>query len=346
MFLYLLLSLFVCILFIFSRHSKNNNIVNFSLLLQWFISAFRFDVGYDFVSYYLMGTQDVTYQAYLFRFEPANVLIYIITWFFNFPQLSIIIYSTVSTILLKLILNKLDNSYFAFLIYFAFPTLFLNSLSLLRQNIALLLCFYSLFFIGRSNVKYIIIVLFSMFFHYSSLIFIIASLAVFNFPTLLSITMNILLLLSIIFTNGFKFVIDLVPWYNNYVESASGANGGGFIRVIANIIAFFLLFSVMTKKSFIKKVSILFIIGVVLFNLFYPYGASGIRIFVLFSPILMLVIPHMTSKFKPQDLFQNFVVFTLVIVFNGYVYTTTLNPIKTPLTPYQNYLFQDEYKFK
>jgi transmembrane protein EpsG len=317
-----------------------------AILLTIFISGFRYNTGYDFSSY-----------AYIYKCRlPSGIeplFAYSITLFnciTNDPQLMFFTYS-LATILSLLLAVKRYTKYTktSFLIFLLIPGLFLNSFSIIRQSLALVLLFYALSFLIIENRKLMFISLsaVSIMFHYTAIIpavmFILGN--KFFKKEYKKITYILLLLFSaaLYHLNAaqllLSFMLGKYAVYIGYVSDVSTVK-----IVIGNL---FVLFLILIRRQFIKSAADMYLfnmvfIGTLIINVFAHYTPVT-RISYYFLIAQIVIIPKLIYSFKDNDMkvlfLTVFVCYYSFMIGNALMVDSNLT-YYPKMTPYENYFFR------
>jgi len=327
-------TLFIIIVTIlFATHGKkiyrNGNIfAKIGFILIVVISIFRFDVGYDYHSYYKTLIPQL-HTISLERMEPLNHLIYYITDYIGWPPLLFIIYGLITySLVFYALKNYSDNYFIAVITYMAF--FYLASLDTIRQALAIAIIIYAYKYLINNNLMYYIFcVIIAYLFHKSAIICIIYPLIYryFNFKIFIISIITIFIIyqsVSIILTKYLGF--------ESYLEIGDTFKGGALTRYVFLILNILLLWLTRNKHDvIIRKILYITTIGSLL-----PFlvGAHlGSRMSWFFLSYICFVIPHVVNKFKmPIRLLSSIILCLYFIIF---IYVSTSNTTKTPLTPYR-----------
>ena len=149
------------------RHRKLRLYVG--IIILFVITAFRFDVGYDYEGYYHNLYPYFDYNSYK-RLEPVGQFFMNISHMCKYPQLFFILYACITLYCLSHTFIKYSKSVFlSFLFYISF--FYLPGLSTIRQEAAVSLILFAYPFLLKGNlIKYIIICLIATLFHTSAII--------------------------------------------------------------------------------------------------------------------------------------------------------------------------------
>lgn len=318
----------VYILLILTKFLKNKNFWCFFIL--FIFSAIRFDVGADFHIYYSLAERKelinlsllkenilfpvnierVFYEYY--RFEILNKIIYKIVWFLDFPQLVVIIYSFFNLFFIKkgLEVKKL-NSNIPWLIFYTFPIYYFFYLSILRQGIAVGICFFAFKYLKRDNfIKFFLVVLIATLFHKASCVFL---LSYFVKDLNLNNKLGFLVFFSSFFSGKIiKKVISLSGMYTHYLNDSNFIKSGSkFIYIVIFIYFFILLLSCMDinfyKKN--KKIINICFLGSFLYISLSSLGLTGVRISIYFLIYYIYICTSLLKKFKSVLLVRIIILF-------------------------------------
>src|SRR5690606_36996983 len=121
-------------------------------------SALRFDVGYDYEMYYSLIKGDIKFlEDQLNRLQFLSRKLITFSHDIDFSQLFFIVSSFLIIYLTyKTIKTHSTDFIISTLVFISFPIFFLNSLSIVRQYIAVSVIFYSYRFIKTRNLYYFV----------------------------------------------------------------------------------------------------------------------------------------------------------------------------------------------
>lgn len=139
-------------------------------LLFFSFSAFRYDVGWDWMEYHEIVKFDIADKIEGFELIERYI-IYFCQWL-NVPDLFFVINSFFTFLFLYLGIRKLSiNPRVSFLIYLCIPVLYLHGLSTVRFHLALSVIFWAFSFLqNRKLILFLLIVIIAYFIHASSLV--------------------------------------------------------------------------------------------------------------------------------------------------------------------------------
>lgn len=219
------------------------------ILIVVVVAAIRFDVGYDYPSYY----RTIVLDNFDFELEPFSGYIFSIGRNVGYPPLSfmivaVLIYSFVLTTLRK----YSANFFVAAIVYVCF--FYLNSLNTIRQSLAIAITFWGVRFIyQKSLLKYILVCIFASLFHSSALI----ALIIYPFYRFISAkyTPVILVLIAV----GYKMVLELFSNIGYYDRVSNGLllmseeklteGGGMYVRLAMVTVVLCLYLLIWIKKT-------------------------------------------------------------------------------------------------
>lgn len=328
----ILFSLLLITIGIFLPNKFNKIVFYIFLFSLWFISAFRYMIGWD-------------YESYIFLFENVNLnsifpeitlnLISVFLREHNFTfQTLFVIYSTVTFYFLWIGLKKFTNRDYFFMtlsIYFfcTLPLLYWNSFSYIRQCVAVSIFFWSSqFIISREFKKYFIAILLATLWHYSAIILILAywfctlNLKIKHYVLvfIISLILNVFYVIPIILES----ILSIVGIYANYLDAAKADFSSG-ITAIFSIFMFFisLLFKNKDEKS--EKVffnmGFISIVFIVLLNFSGPIYRMRIyfEIFNIFLFSLVLLRVH-----RQYNTYLPFIfLLPYAVMFLSYIYSSS-----------------------
>lgn len=334
----LLLCSILVLLFVNKRNRRIGYILSSILLL--FVAAFRFDVGWDYPSYFT--TIDERIIAGLVHYEPFSLGIALMAiWcdetFLFFIVSSLIIYSLAFYALYK---NSIDPP-LSLIIYLGL--FFLISLSIVRQAVAvsIVLCAYR-YVLKKDVYKFSLLVIIATLFHYTAFISILIY-WIYHHLSLWRIV--IISFVVLVFKN---VVISILASYGLYTEYLYRLNelGGGGLTKFFYLLLCFSFFLIIKRKGYSslekKHLSIIFV------GLICPYvfGASmGERIGYYFLIYFCYIIPLLLRgkrKIKKVIYVMVFSLYFLLTVF----YTSNIPGQKSAYTPYRTIFNTSEIGFR
>lgn len=315
--------------------------VNRKLLyfILFFISAFRFDVGFDFPSYYKLVFDLERSQRIEFLYRKLLKLSYLL----KEPQLIFILTSLISILLLYNILKNTKYENTMILYYLCF--FYLNSLTAQRYMLAYLLVCYGYKYIEEKKLKqYLIIILIAFFIHKLALLGIVF----YFFNIKLSRKMQVIYFFLMILAGN--LMIKIIKKLGIYANYFSEENSTGK-KMIIIFIFLGVIFLILEKKMSKKNKNVITLINVYLFTLglniiFLNFSSAGIRLGQLGYLYTIYLIPSFIDIFKNKNIIKIF-----LGVFGGIIWFLTIylgdkNESKKIYTPYKLIFFVNEIKFK
>lgn len=307
------------------------------ILLIICVAIFRFDVGYDYSSYYQIVYPYLDPQ--IDRFEPFSKLICYIAYWMECPQLIFIIFGLINYVLLfSMFKNCTPNFYLAVLTFLAF--FYMRDLSNIRQGTAIAITLYGFKYIySRSFIKYLIVCIIASLFHGSAFIA-LSIYFIYNWFNTKILTICICFLFI-----GFKLIMlwmSQVGLYANYLDRLDEF-GGGDLKKYTNIVWFLIILLLdiinrRTRKN--KKLYFVVIVGLI-----FPFllgGHMGERISRYFLVYLCLLIPQSATFVKAE--IRSVIALTLVCYFLVGIYidanaSRSLVPYQTIFKVNKEYIF-------
>lgn len=308
-----------------------------------FISAIRFDIGWDFCHYYYYVFPRTDEGAFE-KMEPLSKVIMMSSVITNFPPMLFMIFSLLTYGLVGYsIFRNSTNVYVSVLVYLVF--FYLSSLSVIRQGLAVAIILVSLPLLEKKKyARFAFITIISYFIHSSSIICLL-------FIPLYQLASKKTFFPIIIFTIVALFSANILierifPSYLFYLANSDALQGGNGMMLLMLMIIIIITFkSFQSKNNRIIKYACLSAIGVT-FPFF--FGAHiGNRISMYFYLPLVFIIPDIIN-FSKRRAYKIFSILSLNILFLMYIYIDSMNPIKTSLSPYKTIITENLYnpKFK
>lgn len=322
---------------IFFTSNKYLNI--FLYILLFLISAIRFDVGYDYISYYylaktLNGSKRIEFMYKIFL-ELSH--------FIKYPQMIFIITSFLSIMVLYISLKNYKERN---LILMTFVGLFyLDTLSAQRYMLAYIIVFSGFKYIVNRNLrKYLIVILIAVLFHKMAII----GMIFYFFYQKISLKKIILLFFLItIFGNLVIEIVKKIGFYDHYFEIAN--SGGNKILIFYLILGMLLLIlrNKLIKLNFKNNLIInIYIYSLALNIVFLPFSSIGSRLGELGYMYILYMITDIVRIFKNKNLIRIFITFTAGVIFVIYIYLGEINKNKKVYTPYKIFFLIDKIEFK
>lgn len=320
---------------------KNKKVLKMfiSLLPLSIISAFRYDVGWDYLNIYTNGFYMVgRYKVDWFGEVLFRYLIKILYYFFQDPLSLFITMSSLTALFYSLCYSeysKESKPWFCILLY-VLTRYYFCSLNIMRQALAILILLYATKYIYEKKLfKYILFVLLAAGFHKLSILYL---------PLYFFLSKNIkekkvifaLIVTSpIIIVSLFLFISSTK--YSNYFVSMFGNDGS--ICISELLISFTILALSISKYDIIKKddrMLILFNLQLLTFItcLLSAFLPTADRIIWYFSANSLFLIPSLLNLYKRQK--YRFIYSLIIIGALTSVFVIQMNDDSYAVLPYNN----------
>lgn len=303
-----------------------------SFLPLTLISAFRYDVGADFMNYVKM------YKSQTFKeSEPGFALLaktlYLIS---HNPQILFIVTSVLicAFYYIAIYRESISPAYSIF-IFFTTATCYFNSMNLLRQNMAMGLFLLALSFYRKGECKrYILFVIIAASVHNSALFAALAILAI-DLLKITPIKGVLIIVISAAFARVFSTIVrQFIISYTTYGGYFYDSEANTYLSIVIVLICFYILFSyIYDKVSTRKSIHIAFsaliyglVIGSSVSTIFIPanrlmyYSES---ILVLYVPEAIKVISRRYVRYIVYVAVTAAYLLKLIIFFNSSYYQIT-----------------------
>lgn len=307
--------------------------VAFGLLFCF--SAFRFNVGWDYLAYYNtikyhLVTNIVSGGEYatIFLIELSR-LTGIVNVFFVVNSFICIYF------IYKTIIKYSLDPWLSLLFFICFPLFFLNSLSVIRFFTALTITFYAFKYIEQKKpIKYVMVILLASLFHKSALIagvFYAARYIKLGSAKVLGIFVSLPILAEI--TNN--LVVKYLPQYAIYTEATQiqeGTKAIIFLVVIA-LLGLFLRKRIIHHDETATIYLNIYFLGIAIYLMFYNQGTMGHRLSLFGIIYGLLLVPKMFSLCtgKLERAFLKLLFFSLLAI----MFLYTINGGAAAYIPYQ-----------
>lgn len=319
--------------------------------LIFLLAALRFDVGYDYSFYFQLIEQNLKFiEDQLYRIEYLSRQLILFSTSLKFTQFFFIISSLIIYFLFyKTILDISEDKRLSTILFLCFPLFYFNSLSIVRQFIALSIIFCGVRFIFKKNIiLYVAIVFIASQFH-SSAVFGIFLYFIYN----IKFKPYLIFLLYIFSFFSSELVGYLVLLFSDkyaiYITEIGG-EGGSIILVFVKLIGLIMLpLTVLLNKHQDKELNFYFLtlyIGIFIWSSLSVYGHAGFRGALYFLIFLILLLPKILNKFKQRVLLKQGILILSIILFGLNLYVGTKHKIKDPNIPYQTYIGRENKDLK
>lgn len=315
---------------------KSKVIIAVSLLVPIAVSALRFDVGTDYMSYVSMynSLSLMPLDQYFPQVFPKTeigfyLLIKISDWLTNSPFLVFSVSSALTVLFFYLGLKKFNvkHSSLVYLLYLLiiFPTTFNG----IRQGLAAAICFYAIsFIISRKPGKYFLLIAVASLFHNSALFLaplyflnmVIKKNSKYMLAKIILTLGGVLVVLNLALPHIFEFLRSLVIFesYTQYlIPNDDGVDSNFYSKFLIIILAIVLSKWIIPKDDKYKYYYfIVFAILEVLINTF-GFSATIDRMSLYFSFFSIFIITSFTNIFK--DTLGKTIMYFLIIMY-GFIY--------------------------
>ena len=302
------------------------------LVILLIVTCLRFDVGFDYMSYYNMVYPHLN-DSEIERIEPFSAILLRFASYLGHPQFVFILFCLLNSFFLyKSFRIHSSNFFISVLVYISM--FYLNDISVLRQAVACSITFYSFKYVReRKFILYLLFCLIAFLFHSSAIVAILIYF-IYNYcnPLLTFVAMVLLYSLS-------KSVIYMLPGsdFTHFFDYMFDMNGGAIIKYVN--IALLLLLIVYDRIKHIKNNIQMY--QIVAIGLLFPFvfgSHLGNRVGTYFTMFFCLIIP--TSLSKSSIPVYKFVVFLFMLYFLSTIMVST-NSSGSQYVPYRCVLFED-----
>lgn len=267
---YILFVAIIMALLIFNSAIKTN--IN---IFQWFVFAllvffvgFRFETGYDWVMYRNFFEYNTFHDGIEFGYV---FFIKFLRYFFDDYQSLFFFTALVTYIFLFLGIKKYTkHTSIALILFLLIPGLFLNSLTIIRQELAIAIAFYAFsFLVDRKFLNYFILMILAFSIHYSVAIVFFTHLIVWRYaPKVKYSFYYFLILFSLLFL---KFNIGNLVYYfaqGARYEFYQSGESVSFLKIfVLNLLA--LVYVYFSPKIIDKSKYNIYIVALVVMNVVY-----------------------------------------------------------------------------
>lgn len=355
---------------LFSRKYTNN----VCFIILFIFSAIRFDVGWDFQTYYLLAKkfEYFKYSIFItesevllemnqllednlweyFRMESLNKILYKVSWFFKSPQLLIALYSFLILFFIKKGLDyKKKKDYGIWLFFYSFPIFYFHSLSAIRQGLAISIIFFSYKYIeNKKIIKFILCIVIAGLFHKTALL-----LGIIYFIPYLNFKKEILVFLFFISFFSEKFLkkillldLPLISEYKVYILKAIGKGGRVIFFLIILLYLGILIISYLDKKFYEqnKNTIIYTCLGCFIYIALINFGHLGSRMSEYFIIFILYFLDDaekvLKKKFKAKKYIFILIELLLLVLL---LHVDRNNNVRSQWVPYEVFFLNKEKTF-
>ncbi|PZP32758.1 MAG: hypothetical protein DI594_11350 [Shewanella oneidensis] len=303
----------------------NKNLTAFLILLcLFFLLSFRYDVGWDYLTYYeiFFATDDQ-------KFEPFSQLVLSLSRLVGSVDIMYVIFALVTIV--PIFFSYLNFRHISLLVfYISFPFFFLESFSVMRQGAAISFCIlaYS-FYLRRSNL-YIVFSLIALLFHYSALMFFLMML----FCRISNDRFKLISIFVLVFVyfNLNAILLSLSAFFPKLLFYTSGTAFG-----LLSLFSIFLLFFVSISKSECFEKYYIIFVGLTLNLILIGFDSVLTRVcWYFYIPFCFLKWDFVCYKVK----FNKILFLIMMLVFYSYTIFLKSNFEHGSYLPYKTNLFK------
>lgn len=339
---YILLTISILFLLHPFKFGLQSTKLKVGIALLIFISIFRFDVGYDYPTYYNYVYPTLN-ELMVNKLEPLSQLIFRFAAYAKMPSLVFILYGLITYSVIFITLHKYSvQFYYSVIIYFCLFWLF--SLGEIRQATALAIAFSGYrFLLSKSFIKYILICTFAALFHASALV------AIIIYPLHHYAKWWLILIFTLLLYFGAQFILNFFAEngiYRIYINQLIAFKGGDLMKLFFIIFYLMVMITYLSKKnqkeqtSDDKKLLMLIFPSIIFPFIFAP--VISLRVSMYFSIYYCILIP---SIFINLTYLKRILILIMVGYFLTNIYVGSLNK-RSSYTPYQSIFFIDNPKFR
>jgi hypothetical protein len=319
-------------------------------VIIFLLCALRFDVGFDYTYYYeLLTKQADFYEDKFLRLEYMNQFLINISQNMGFPQFYFILTSFIIVFCTYQAIKRHSKDFvISTLIFLSFPIFFLNSLSIIRQYVAICIVFYGFRYIqNRKLFPYLITITIAILFHKSAVIGIVLY---WIYNRRIKNIYYMILYFAGLFSSKLAYLVVayIFPQYLKYLDRKIGT-GGDKVLLLFQLIGLILLLLVDSKKMAFKNYNFYmtsFFIGLFIWSSLSSYGHAGFRGALYFMVFFILLLPEVLDLIKERKLLKQLVYYISFAFFIFSLWLGTKNETKDPNIPYQVIFLTDKTTYK
>ena len=330
----------------------NHLAIFFALSGIMIFAGFRYEIGYDYEKY-LAG---FLFDSELKHWEPLfNFFMRLIREInFGLDSQAVFLFFSVLTLSIGYLAIKRFSPYYrtSILLYLLIPSLFLNSFSVIRQSIAMVILFYALYYITLKidKQKYMFFGLIAFLFHYSSIFVVIIYLFGTRFfnntYSWITYMTGIILSIFLYVIHLGHFIVSILPGhFSSYTQWDFKVS---ILKLL--IVNVFFIFLMLQKKQFVKTrfqryaLNSMYLVTII-FNVFADF-VFVTRIAQYFLIVQIVLIPMYIASFQKKT--TRTIVLIILMTYYMFNFEYALYRDKNYsgsrenfLVPYSSYLFTD-----
>ena len=302
---------------------------------MFLVAGLRYDVGFDYPSYYEWCKNGL--DPYLkLSMEPFSLWMINLVSETGVPQLFFVWTSLLIVgLFVAAFLRQSSAPALSLFTFFCMPMMYLVSLGIIRQYLAISMVFFALSCFGRRFFVCMALMILAAMFHYSAFLICILYLGrrflECNYKT--AFYVFVLLTAPILSSFVVKIIGPLLPFYTSYLDGG-GSNGTKMIILYYTIALLLVAF----RRHLLVHVEVryfnLFLFGVFVYGLAGPVNEVVGRIAYYFLPFFCLLLPAVIRVLRPPELSRMLVMLLLSLLFFAQLYVASQDPNKDQYQPY------------
>jgi len=268
--IYILFALAVALLLLVAYQLNSKFLWLLAILSITVFSALRFNVGYDYINYqYIFNEQGNI------KLEPGyNIIASIARHTINDARFLFALFAILTTLFIVRGIQKHSiHKRTSLLLYIMIPGLYLNSLTIIRQSLAMAILFYGYsYYLKNKRIKFFAFALIAFLFHYSAILAFIIIVIVHKIKTSKTRLYFILGGSLLIGISGLlnKLLIGIAD--SGYLDYFNDTGNANIIKLI--VINAFMIYVIFNKNELVKYRKVnesyikIIVIGTAIINLF------------------------------------------------------------------------------
>ena len=318
--------LFVFIILILYWHRKPV----LMLLTMLFFAAIRYDVGWDYGSYYEFCSNENMLEYVKEKYSIIWSSFFSLMYLMKTPHLGVVIPNILSYILVYLAAVRIFGNNkkavsFVLLVYVLWPDFYLTSFSTIRQHLAISVALYSgALFMSGMMLPGLALATLNYFIHPSSIIVSIILLILMLKKRLTIVhvlAMSILVLMMLFMLDDLISFINLSQiqeykdiyfgWTENYGSKYK------YLLALVLIILFIIFFNIKSDRVLLSKIATITILGIVINLFIYSSGANSVlgRVATYFTVYLTIALYPMLSELRNGIIWRKVAIMFLICLF-------------------------------
>lgn len=264
------------------------------------ISAFRYNVGTDYIVYSKLQIPSVL-NGYPNNVEPLYKFLIILGNFFGTYQLIFALTHLIFLIFICLSVSRESDSYFWSIVVFMGSGMFNYSLNIMRQSIAMAIIVFAFYYIEKNKTKYYFYVIMAVMFHKMTIIFLFIPLLR---RVKIKITIFVTLFLSILlFKETIRLILIFITkkfgFYSHYFGGILDRGEIGWTFLVINLSILIIFYYISYRYHIESKLSdwyILFQVITVLIVAISDILPNYERIMYMFLYFQIISVPFFIKK--------------------------------------------------